>query len=336
MISEKIAVKDVFYKIKQFKEIISALSILSALIGPIPLLIYFHCHHFFPSIELANHTLLFLYSFTITLLILNLIYFIFYIPGMFFRQIVGGQHNHQVKFIIYYFVIPFVIQLSPIFLIILFRNKFNSEITEKFLSTIFLIVPGIWGFNLSCKLGFSKKSMDFYNIVFQLFFVLLTSSLLFSIIALMLNQKIQKFNFLNSFIIFILSLVITAVPVFLFQKYNIISATLRCILLMTTLLILTNRFPTIADNIIKNMHLGNYQVEEIYLTSTGCQRIQSTQAVAITSYCSLQNVHVLWNFGDQYFLKLAMRGRQEYLVLDKKQDVLNFPKEAEKIINKPS
>ncbi|MFT8258216.1 MAG: hypothetical protein ACMZI2_02490 [Candidatus Symbiodolus clandestinus] len=343
MISEKIAVKDVFYEIKQCTKIIAEISVLFTLIGSLPILLYFNHHQFFPHIEVINLTLIFLYSFIITIINSVFIYGFFCITVLFWKKflltklfLVNSECNNHKEIIFYYYIISFVTQMIAIFCIFLLHKKFNYKNITLILNSVFLITTSILSFILSNKLGPAEKFKTFRKIIIKIFFLLFISTVLFLIIFLMLTQVLPEDKIFNSIICFILSTAITTIPIVLLKTNNFMHALLIWIVLITSILFVTDRFPAIADNIIKNMHLGNYQAEEIYLTSTGCQRIQSTQAVAITSYCSLQNVHVLWNFGDQYFLKLAMRGRPEYLVLDKKQDVLNFPKEAEKIINQPS
>lgn len=79
---------------------------------------------------------------------------------------------------------------------------------------------------------------------------------------------------------------------------------------------------------MKNLHVGNYQAEQIYLTQEACQRLQSIGLLKVTENCSLQNITVLWSMGDQYVLKVPIKESSELLFL-KTQDVILLQKKID-------
>ncbi|WP_095148211.1 hypothetical protein [Pseudomonas sp. Irchel s3a18] len=83
------------------------------------------------------------------------------------------------------------------------------------------------------------------------------------------------------------------------QRYVLIVSPLLAIMLM----LWTNTWSALPDKIVNTLGLGNYQAEQVLLSSDLCEKYKAIEGYGVKDDCALNDVHVIWSMGGLSVIK---------------------------------
>ena len=90
------------------------------------------------------------------------------------------------------------------------------------------------------------------------------------------------------------------------QRHVLIVSPLLAILLMFG----TNTWSALPGKIISTLGLGNYQAEQVLLSSELCEKYQAIESYGVKDDCALNNVHVIWSMGGLSVIKWSFADQE--------------------------
>lgn len=325
---------------ENFIKLLPQLAPAALLLGSIPFLVYFYTNGFFPNIELFNWISLLSFSFILSLLSLIALTAFWTFPGAWWKKSITNNSEIKRKFFIYnqealdnenyyqriminYLIYPFfILELINTFLILIkYENNDFIAIINPIITAIFTTIILFYKLKLSVNIFYFSKNLA------CLFYSLLFLHINFLFILKLIEKNINIENYWLGLTALVTVIVISLISMVIqFSKISISIAITSTFTFF--LLYITNRYSILSGGLMKNLHIGNYQAEQIYLTQEACQRFQSIGLLKVTENCSLQNITVLWSIGDQYVLKVPIKESSELLFL-KTQDVILLQKKID-------
>ncbi|MEW9810095.1 MAG: hypothetical protein AB2993_07035 [Candidatus Symbiodolus clandestinus] len=323
-----------------FIKLLPQLAPAALLLGSIPFFVYFYTNDFFPNIELFNWISLLSFSFILSLLSLIALTVFWTFPGAWWKTSIANNYeikrkfficdqevldneNYYQRIMINYLIYPFfILELIDIFLILIeYENNNFIAIINPIITAIFTTIILFYKLKLSVNIFYFLKNLS------CLFYSLLFLHMNFLFIIKLIEENINIENYWLGLTALVTVIVISLISIFI--QYSKIPISIAITTIFTLFLLsITNKYPTLSGRLMKNLHVGNYQAEQIYLTQEACQRLQSIRLLNITENCSLQNITVLWSMGDQYVLKVPVKETSE-LVFLKTQDVILLQKKID-------
>ncbi|XAV88485.1 MAG: hypothetical protein AAHH96_07185 [Candidatus Symbiodolus clandestinus] len=330
----------ILHFIEYFIKLLPQLAPAALLLGSVPFFVYFYTNGFFPNIELFNWISLLSFSFILSLLSLIALTVFWTFPGAWWKTSIANNSEIKRKFFIYdqevldnenyyqriminYLIYPFfILELINTFLILIkYENNNFIAIANPTITAIFTTIILFYKLKLSVNIFyfFKKLSCLFYS----LFFLHMNFLFILKLIEENINIENHWLGLTALVTVMVISL-ISMVTQFSKIPISIAITTIFSLFLLS----ITNKYPILSGRLMKNLQVGNYQAEQVYLTQESCQRLQSIRLLNITKNCSLQNITVLWSIGDQYVLKVPIKNNSELLFL-KTQDVILLQKKID-------
>jgi hypothetical protein len=302
--------------------------------GFILFLVYFCQNRFYPDFDIFGFASLLVAASILGGITVAFVTLGFCAPGLFwfytfFQDPVILNHfkNHdtlnqytkttQHRLISSYFFIPSIVSLSILYACI-FTLKTNTGYT-----TGLIIGPAVigyfWGRKLQKEFSLPKWSSLKYGITALITFFLIniiSLLLLFAAHDLLDRQAKALGDYLFAGMFLSLFSIFFAAIARLVQ-ISLTHAIIAGSTLAVSMMLMSQAFIVLPGNVIRNLGIGNYDVQNVIFTTSACDQLRKIKAYGIDDKCQISHAHITWSMGSTYYLNWSENSERIFLRIDK-------------------
>ncbi|MDG6398412.1 hypothetical protein QCD79_00250 [Pseudomonas quasicaspiana] len=216
-----------------------------------------------------------------------------------------------------YFFVPCTVSLAILYVCVFLLSTPASYTTGLLAGP--MVIGAYWGKKLAKEYALPKWSaLKFAITALITFFLTNIISLLLLITAKDLLK--EQYNLLGDHIFAITLLCLFSVIFTVIARLIQVSLTHAVIvgsLLAISVMLFSQAFTRIPNNIVKLLGIGNYDVENVLLTEDACTQLSKVEAYSIDTKCRIDQAHIIWSMGDTYYFEWTHNDKVISLRMDK-------------------